>query len=135
MSSIHKAGAPGGAPPGESRAPAQTHVFRCEGDYWSIVYAGVAVHVRDGIGMRYLAHLLARPQQRIRVDELLAIVKGTTVIDVKRARSAVSKRIRGAVERIGQHHGGLGYHLKNAIRTGRACAYEPDPQQLVRWRL
>ena len=77
-------------------------VFRREGDYWTIIYDDTTVRLRDTIGLRYVAHLLARPHQRLAVQELLAAVKGISCSDVERARSAVSKRLRdGAAPRAG----------------------------------
>jgi len=46
-------------------SPAGDAVLRCEGDYWTIVYAGRTVRVRDGRGVRYLAQLLRHPGQEI----------------------------------------------------------------------
>ena len=127
MSTTHKEGASGGAPPSE------TQIFRYEGDYWTILYGGVVVHVRDAIGMHYLAQLLPRPQQRVGVDVLLVAVKGTTAVDVERARSTVSKRIHAAIARIGQHHEALGRHLRLSVKTGASCVYLGDPKRSLKW--
>jgi tetratricopeptide (TPR) repeat protein len=58
-----------GPSPGSTRdvatSPAGHGVFRCEGDYWTIAYAGRTVRVRDGRGVRYLAQLLRHPGQEI----------------------------------------------------------------------
>jgi hypothetical protein len=116
-----------------SAAPEVTQIFRRQGEYWTIVYAGTTVRLRNAIGLEYLAHLLARPHQRIRVEELLAAVKGITAGDVERARSAVGKRLRAAVRRVQEHHPALGYHLRAGITTGMHCGYVPDPQRPLRW--
>ena len=113
---------------------AQTaQVFRQEGDYWTIIYAGVTVRLRDTIGLHYLAHLLAHPNQRLAVEELLAAVKGITASDGQRARSAVSKRIRDAQRRVEERHPVLGYHLRAGITTGSHCGYVPNPERLLPW--
>jgi hypothetical protein len=44
----------------------------------------------------------------------------------ERARSAVTQRIRDAVGRIEREHADLGRHLRNSVRTGSFCAYEPE---------
>ncbi|MFC5993555.1 ATP-binding protein [Pseudonocardia hispaniensis] len=50
----------------------------------------------------------------------------------ERARSAVGWRIRAAIGRIGEAHPALGRHLREAVRTGVWCSYQPvDP---LRWR-
>src|SRR5215470_4927669 len=51
----------------ESPLPPQTgakrqDVFQREGEYWTIVYRGTAVHLRDTKGLHYIAHLLAHPR-------------------------------------------------------------------------
>jgi hypothetical protein len=51
-------------------------IFRREGDSWTVMYAGTTVRLRDAIGMRYLAYLLAQPNEPIAVTALLAAVKG-----------------------------------------------------------
>jgi tetratricopeptide (TPR) repeat protein len=45
---------------------------------------------------------------------------------VERARKAVTGRIRMTISRIGHEHPALGRHLRNAVRTGTYCAYEPE---------
>ncbi|HXQ23928.1 MAG TPA: hypothetical protein VN812_19770 [Candidatus Acidoferrales bacterium] len=134
MSSVSKARAPEIAPgrPGPP-APPETQILRHEGDYWTIVYAGVTIRVRDTIGMHYLGYLLTHPHQRVPVNELLAAVKGTATDDVQRARSAVSKRVRAAIEHIARHHAGLGYHLRAAVKTGVSCVYPCDPERPLNW--
>jgi len=53
--------------------------------------------------------------------------------DVERARKAVAGRIKHAVDRIESVDAWLGRHLRNSIRTGTSCSYEPE--QPVDWRL
>jgi hypothetical protein len=38
-------------------------IFRREGEYWSVIFDGHPVRIRDAKGMRYLARLLANPGQ------------------------------------------------------------------------
>ncbi|MER8008803.1 hypothetical protein [Streptomyces sp. NPDC094149] len=51
----------------------------------------------------------------------------------ERARTAVTARIRAAVERIATVHPELGRHLRTAVRTGTLCVYRPE--QPPAWRL
>ncbi|MEX2196763.1 MAG: AAA family ATPase [Thermoleophilaceae bacterium] len=44
----------------------------------------------------------------------------------ERARTAVAWRIRNAVRKIEAEHPALARHLRNAVRTGTWCAYEPE---------
>ena len=52
----------------------------------------------------------------------------------ERARAGVTRAIRQAIARIGEHHPQLGDHLDRAIRTGTYCAYLPDPRAPARWQ-
>ena len=194
---------------------ADLNTFRREGDYWSVVFEGRTVRVRDLKGMRYLARLLAHPGQEFHVLDLTAAETGTVaqvdsgqavglsrtplgdageILDVQakdayrrrlaeieddieqaralgdperaaqadaerdflvrelsravglggrdrraasaseRARAGVTRAVRHAVARIGEHHPQLHEHLNRAIRTGTYCAYLPDPRARAGWR-
>jgi hypothetical protein len=47
----------------------------------------------------------------------------------------VTRAIRQAIARIGEHHPQLGEHLNRAVRTGSYCAYVPDPDSPAAWTL
>jgi tetratricopeptide (TPR) repeat protein len=183
-------------------ATAGTNVFRREGDYWSVVFEGRTVRVRDVKGMRYLAQLLAHPGREIHVLDLVAAETGQQtalgdageILDERaktayrrrleeieadidqaralgdagreaqadaerdflvrelaravgfggrdrraasaseRARSGVTRAVRQAIARIGDHHPELGEHLNRAVRTGTHCAYAPDAGAPAAWR-
>jgi tetratricopeptide (TPR) repeat protein len=51
-------------------------VFRREGDYWSVVFEGRTVRVRDLKGIRYLARLLTDPGREFHVLDLVAAERG-----------------------------------------------------------
>ena len=52
------------------------NTFRREGDYWSVVFEGRTVRVRDLKGIRYLARLLADPGRELHVLDLVAAESG-----------------------------------------------------------
>lgn len=54
-------------------------------------------------------------------------------VAAERARVSVTRAIRYALERIGEHHRSLGQHLDHAVRTGTYVAYAPDPAAPVVW--
>ena len=184
-------------------ATTETNVFRHEGDYWSVVFAGRTVRVRDLKGMRYLAQLLIHPGREFHVLDLVAAETGQKMAlgdagellderaksayrrrlaeiedDIEqaraladtsreaqadaerdflvrelaraaglggrdrraasaseRARSGVTRAVRQAIARLGEHHPELGEHLNRAIRTGTYCAYAPDPGAPAAWTL
>jgi tetratricopeptide (TPR) repeat protein len=51
----------------------------------------------------------------------------------ERARSGVTRAVRQAIARIGEHHPRLGEHLDRAVRTGTYCAYAPGPGADAAW--
>src|SRR5215211_4997254 len=56
---------------------AGVNVFRREGEYWSVLFEGHTVRVRDLKGMRYLARLLADPGREYHVLDLVAAETGS----------------------------------------------------------
>jgi tetratricopeptide (TPR) repeat protein len=186
---------------GAASATTETNVFRREGDYWSVVFAGRTVRVGDRKGMRYLAQLLVHPGREFHVLDLVAAETGqrTALADAgeildeqakgayrrrlaeieddieqaraladagreaqadaerdflvrelaravglggrdrraasasERARSGVTRAVRQAIARLGEHHPELGEHLNRAIRTGTHCAYAPEPGAPAAW--
>jgi tetratricopeptide (TPR) repeat protein len=77
--------APSVAPPGQvedhdardEQPGASFNFFRREGDYWSVIFEGQTVRVRDLKGMRYLARLLADPGREYHVLDLVAAETGS----------------------------------------------------------
>lgn len=58
-----------------------------------------------------------------------------TSSDAERARSAVTKCIKKAIQRIDEAIPSLGYHLVARIKTGYFCSYNPHPDRPVGWKL
>ncbi len=56
----------------EASAITGGHVFRREGDFWTVAYGGSVVRVRDSKGLHYLARLLAQPAREFHVVDLEA---------------------------------------------------------------
>jgi hypothetical protein len=53
----------------------------------------------------------------------------------ERARVAVRKAISATLARIGQHDAALARLLRDTVRTGWACRYDPDPARPISWVL
>ena len=113
-----------------------------------MTFQGVTLRMQDSKGMHYLAHLLRHPDERIDVRDLAAVTgprggtrrrsssdgRGTRREDDRdRPRSAVTKRIRAAIEHLRKHHPALGRFLMASIHTGYNCVYQIDPERPVRW--
>ena len=54
---------------------------------------------------------------------------------VERARGMVSKNIRAGLEKMRSEDPEMGRHFAASIRTGYYCAYLPDPDREISWRL
>jgi hypothetical protein len=57
-----------------------------------------------------------------------------TSSNAERARSAVTKCIKKAVQKIADAIPSLGYHLAARIKTGYFCSYNPHPDRPVAWK-
>lgn len=68
--------------------------------------AGLTEHLAKGLGLGGRARKVGDPAER--------------------ARKAVTNRIRDAITRIDAVHPPLGAHLRNAVRTGVFCSYQPE---------
>src|SRR5262249_26943745 len=51
--------------------------LRREGDYWTLVYAGLTSRVKDLKGLRYLVHLLGHPGHEFHVLDLIGKTTST----------------------------------------------------------
>jgi hypothetical protein len=201
-------------------AEASGNLFRREGEYWTVVFEGSVVRLRDAKGLRHLARLLADPGRefhavdleaaegqpapaarlgsragggepglvarrdlgdagelldatakaayRARLAELEAALEeaegcndparaatarqerellvqelGRAVglggrdrraaSHAERARLNASRAIRAAMANLARANPALGQHLAVTIRTGRYCAYTPDPRAPIAW--
>lgn len=127
-------------------------VFHREGEYWTIDYGGTICRLRDATGLRHLAHLLARPGEKVAATELIRGGRrrgekrsggraptdpavATAIAATQRARVRVTRTIRAAMRRIAAHNPPLGEHLTATIRTGVYCAYVPDRRISPGWEL
>lgn len=53
----------------------------------------------------------------------------------ERARSAITKCIKKAIQKIGEAIPSLGCHLATRIKTGYFCSYKPHPERPVSWKV
>jgi hypothetical protein len=53
--------------------------------------------------------------------------------DTERARTAVTRTLRYAIDQLTERHLTLAAHLDNCVRTGTYCSYRPDPLLRVDW--
>jgi hypothetical protein len=52
----------------------------------------------------------------------------------ERARLNATRAIRAAIANLARANPALGRHLAATIRTGRYCAYTPDPRVPIAWQ-
>lgn len=113
---------------------ADSAVCRQEGEFWTIGFQGVVIHLRDTKGLHYLRMLLAAPGRDFHVLDLTAGTTPAAVSPAQRARSNVTKSLRACLKRIETAHPALGAHLAATVRTGYFCSYQSDPHILIDWQ-
>lgn len=125
------------------------NLFRIEGEYWTIAFDGQVCRLRDTKGLRYVAHLLARPSTRVAAADLVAAARSQPSdehhadeaecngggSERERARVTVSKGIKAALQRIGSANPTLAQHLEVTIKRGYVCSYNPDPRVRIAWEV
>lgn len=192
--------APGVAPPPPAVVAVASLALVLEGEFWTLTAPGAdALRLKDSLGLRYLAKLVAEPGREIHVLELVgggagadvdravadagdagellddearaqyrgrledlreAVAEAESFGDAaraararaeietlaaelsravglggrarraggaaERARSAVQRRIKNALQRIGEADAGLERRLSKAVRTGNYCVFRPE---------
>jgi hypothetical protein len=127
-------------------------VFRREGEYWTIVFGGELIRLRDSKGVRYLAALIRQPGRPVEALELVAgaaqtarhaspsarplrvPATGQRGPEAERARLTVTKGLKATLRRIADLHPSFAAHLHATVRRGYACIYLPDPCHPVSWQ-
>ncbi len=67
------------------------------------------------------------------MQQLVRSAGRTAAAHGERARLAVTKGLKSALEQIAASHPELGRHLAATVRRGYFCVYRPDPARPVRW--
>src|SRR5262249_6599961 len=52
------------------------NVFRCEGEVWTVIFARKRIRLRNCLGLRYIAQLLASKRRQIDADVLRSVATG-----------------------------------------------------------
>lgn len=140
-------------------APSGAQVFRREGDFWVLAFAGRSATTRDQLGLHYLAALLREPGRDFHATALVALVAGQLhgerpaasgdagpMLD-EVARRAYQERLRdlhgdleeaerlhdsGRVERIQTEIGALEDELRRAFGLGGRPRHAGSPNERAR---
>ncbi len=107
----------------DEQPAADLSIVRCEGEYWSLVFEGRTVRVRDLKGLRYLARLLAHPGQEFHVLNLVAAETGSVVAQAESGQAAGLSRTA-----LGDAGAMLDERAKSAYRR-RLAEIEDDIDQ------
>ncbi len=107
---------------GANAQPAADGSLRREGDYWSVVFEGRTVRMRDLKGMRYLALLLAEPGREFHVLDLVAAENPSAAPAASATAAEPSRRALGDAGEL------LDAPAKNAYRR-RLAEIEDDIEQ------
>ncbi len=109
------------APP-EKAFGVQDNVFRREGEYWTVAFAGHTLLLRDGKGLRYLTWLLADPGREFHVLEMVAVERGRTADERRAAEPGL------AISGLGDDGEMLDARAKDAYRR-RLAEIEEDVEE------
>ena len=107
---------------GTDEQPVADVSLRREGDYWSVVFEGRTVRMRDLKGMRYLARLLAHPGREFHVLDLVAAENAGAAPAESGLAAELSRRALGDAGEM------LDARAKNAYRR-RLAEIEEDIEQ------
>ena len=81
-----------GVAPAEEPTPVSANVFRREGEYWTLAFAGRLSRVRDAKGLHHIAYLLARAGESVPAVELLGSAPPDALGDAGPILDAEAKR-------------------------------------------
>jgi DNA-binding NarL/FixJ family response regulator len=73
-------------PSREARAPEMANAFLLEGEFWTLVFAGEVVRMRDSKGLRYIAQLITAGGQEVHVSELVLGGERTAAAELMTAK-------------------------------------------------
>jgi len=97
-------------PPGSLESP--EYAFEWAGDFWDLTFAGRTAHVKDGIGPRYLAMLLANPRKPLYCPDMIAVAQGNPIMKVSDLKDPVADR--EAFQQYERHLADLASELEEA---------------------
>ncbi len=95
-------------PPADAPATGDTHVFRRDGDFWTITYAGRTIRVKDLKGLHYVRTLLREPGREFHVADLAGAGLGrhesglTEPNPDAKARAEYRKRVKDLREQLAE---------------------------------
>jgi len=98
------------ADPARSARSAEKALLRQEGEYWTIMYSGKALRLKDSTGLSYLAQLLGSPGTDVHALALAGGIAGHSVstdVAVRQSTAALPKSAEELTS-IGMHGSGLG---------------------------
>ena len=66
------------------------YAFEWAGDFWHLTFEGQTTHVRDGVGPRYIALLLANPGKELFCPDIIAIARGNPTAKISQAKDILA---------------------------------------------
>src|ERR1700675_312049 len=87
---------------------AQKGIFRKEGEYWTVSYAGKSFRLKDTKGLGYLAHLIRHPAIEFHVLDLVGGIAGQHDDDETGKSAQGLARGEEELEKAGIHIASLG---------------------------
>ena len=78
------------------------YAFEWSGDFWHLTFEGKTTHIRDGIGPRYIALLLANPIEEVFCPDIIAIANGNPILKMSQTKDVLAddQTIRECKQRL-----------------------------------
>lgn len=108
--------------------PPSASAFRRAGEYWTIVYEGDVLRMKDGKGLRYLARLLANPGVELHALDLVAAAGGQLRDEPATTTATQAVQDGMQVSRLGGVGAALDEQAKTAYRR-RLAELEAELEQ------
>ena len=114
----------------ENLVPAPPFEFRKKGDMWVIRFAGEDMYLKDSVGLRCIAQLLAKPNDPVFVMELRAIVDGQNPDTISQPLSREEVVDQATLSGLKQKYLELQSDLEEAQRDGNELAETEIEQEM-----
>lgn len=75
----------------ETMAPiGSAYSFEWVGDFWHMTFNGQTTHIKDGVGPRYIAMLLANPGKEMFCPDIITLANGNPIVKISQTKDVLA---------------------------------------------
>lgn len=100
---------------------AEQNLFRLDGEFWTVTFAGKTIRLKDRLGLQYIAHLISKKNCDIHAAMLVAVSSGTPMIKPL-AGTEVADQL--TIDECRARYDDLHFQLEEAERNNDAARQE-----------